>query len=131
MGMGLARINPEPWVSRPHPGPRAKPLALTAAQREAVEAAVRPAKTEVRKVRRAEALLLMAAGVGGGDIAMLLGVHGWTVEKWKARFAAASDPVAKLADAPRSGRPASLSPRPTVRGSKPPRASRRETSASR
>ncbi len=124
-------INPEPWVSGRHPGPRAKPFALTPEQREAVEAAVRPGKTEVRKARRAEALLLMAAGVGGSDIAMLVGVHGRTVEKWKARFAGVSDPVAKLADAPRSGRPPSVSRTPTARGSKRRRARLRGTSGSR
>src|SRR4030065_1581180 len=108
-------VDPDPWGNRPPPGPRAKPLPLSAEQREAVEAALRPAKTELRIARRAQALLLMAAGVGGGDIAVLVGVHLRTVEKWKARFAGANDPVAKLADAPRSGRPPSLSRTPMGR----------------
>lgn len=102
-------IDPEPWVKRPHPGPRAERFPLTRQQREAVEAAIRPGTTEVRRAKRGQALLLMADGVGSDDIAMLLGVHVRTVFEWKKRFAGAEDPVAKLADAPRSGRPPSLS----------------------
>ena len=103
-------IDPAPWVMRAHPGPRATPFPLAAEQRERVEAAIRPAKTEARILKRAEALLLMAEGVGSGDIAMLLGVHVRTVFRWKARFATTEDPAATLTDAPRSGRPPSLSP---------------------
>jgi len=111
-------IDPEPWVNRPHPGPRAKRFPLTLKQRVAIEEAIRPATTEVRQAKRAEAVLLMAQGVGSGDIAMVLGVHVRTVFKWKARFAGVEDPVAKLADAPRSGRPPSLSRTQTPRASK-------------
>jgi len=124
-------IDPERWVARPHPGPRATPLPLTRAQREAVEAELRPAKTERRVAKRGQALLLMAAGVGSADIAMLVDVHVRTVFKWKARIGKAADPVAMLADAPRSGRPASLSRRPTPRASKPKRAGSRATRACR
>lgn len=115
-------IDPQPWVTRAHPGPRAKPFPLATEQREAVQAAIRPAKTEARVLRRAEALLLMADGVGAGDIAMLLGVHLRTVFRWRSRFARVDDPAAKLVDAPRSGRPISLSRMPTQRASKPRRA---------
>jgi hypothetical protein len=108
-------IDPEPWLTRPHPGPRAKPLALSPEQREAVEAAIRPAKAEKRMVRRGEALLLMAAGVSQHDVARMLGVHPRTAEKWRSRFLRADDPVSKLADAPRSGRPPSLSRTPRRR----------------
>ena len=72
-------INPEPWVARTHPGPRATPYPLTAEQCEAVETAIRPATTEVRVARRGQALLLLAAGVGAEDVAMLVGVHVRTV----------------------------------------------------
>ena len=102
-------IDPEPWVTRPHPGPRAKPLSLTRSQREAVEAAIRPAKAEKRVVQRGEALLLMAAGVSQHDVARALGVHARTAEKWRQRFLDSDDPVSLLADAPRPGRPPSLS----------------------
>jgi hypothetical protein len=110
-------IDPAPWANRVHPGPRAAALPLTAKQREAVLAAVRPAKTELRVAKRAQALLLMAAGVGPSDIVRLLGVHPRTVEKWKARFVGVDDVAAKLADAPRSGRPPSLSRTRTRRAS--------------
>ena len=124
-------IQAEPWVSRAHPGPRAKPYPLTPEQRQRVEAAIRPAKTEARVLKRAEALLLMAEGVGSGDIAKLLGIHVRTVFKWKARFSETEDPAAKLTDAPRCGRPVSLSPMPPPRASKPKRADHPKTSGSR
>ena len=108
-------IDPEPWVTRSHPGPRARRVPLSRKQQQTVEAAIRPRKAEARQVRRGQALLLMAAGVGSEDIAMLVGIHVRTVFRWKQRFKDAEDPVAKLADSPRSGRPASLSPRPTRR----------------
>jgi hypothetical protein len=120
-------IDAERWVTRAHPGPRAKPFPLASDQRERVEEALRPATTEARVLKRGEALLLMAAGVGSGDIAALLGVHVRTVFRWKSRFAGAEDPVAKLADDPRSGRPISLSRTPTPRASKPKPADRPKT----
>ena len=109
-------INPTPWVTRAHPGPRAQRRELSPEQREAAEAALLPDKAEARVVRRAQALLLMADGVGAGDIAKILGVRVRTVFKWRKRFKV-TDPIAKLTDAPRSGRPASLSPKRTLRGS--------------
>src|SRR5262245_65546764 len=101
-------INPKPWANRQHPGPRTVALPISAEQRADLEAAMRPDKAEKRVVRRAQAVLLMADAVPAGDIAMLLGVHVRTVEKWRRRFCCL-DPVSKLADAPRTGRPRSLS----------------------
>ncbi len=106
-------IDPTRWAHRPHPGPRTVPLELSAEQRMDLEAALRPEKAEQRIVRRAQAVLLMAEGVPACDIAMLLGVHPRTVEKWRTRFTC-PDPVKKLADAPRSGRPRALSRTPTL-----------------
>ena len=108
-------IDPEPWVTRPHPGPRAKPLSLSRSQRDAVEAAIRPATAEKRVVQRGQALLLMADGVSQHDVARALGVHPRTAEKWRRRFRSADDPVSMLADAPRPGRPPSLSRTPSRR----------------
>lgn len=124
-------IDPEPWVARPHPGPRAKPLPLTPEERQVIEAAIRPAKTEVRVAKRGQALLLLAAGVGSEDVAMLVDVHVRTVFKWKARFRKIEDPAQKLVDGPRSGRPPSLSRKPTPHASRLQRVSRRRTSGSR
>lgn len=75
---------------------------------------MRPAKAEQRVVRRAQALLMMADGVPGTDIARLLGVDVATVQKWRRRFEC-ENPGDKLADAPRSGRPPSLSRTPSQR----------------
>ncbi|MGH7440969.1 MAG: helix-turn-helix domain-containing protein [Polyangiaceae bacterium] len=72
----------------------------------------------------------MAAGVSQGDAARALGVHERTVQKWRHRFLHAEDPVSKLADAPRSGRPISLSRTRTLPASKPRRAGPPKTSAS-
>jgi hypothetical protein len=81
---------------------------LSEEDRAAIAAAMRPAKAEQRVVRRAQALLMMADGVPGTDIARVLGVHVRTVQDWRQRFDCEA-PVDKLADAPRSGRPRSLS----------------------
>ena len=109
-------IDPTPWAGRVHPGPRTVPLELSAGQRMDLDAVLRREKAENRIVRRAHALLFMAEGVPASDIAMVLGVHARTVERWRVRFTC-SDPVIKLADAPRSGRPPSLSRKPTARRS--------------
>jgi len=117
-------IEPAHWAERPHPGPRAERLALTSDQRDAVEALLGCGTTELRVARRAQALLLMADGVGLGDIARLMGVHVRSVEEWRSRFKKAANPVATLADAPRSGRPPSLSRKRTPQGSSPKRVDR-------
>jgi hypothetical protein len=109
-------IDATSWVDRPHRGPRAEVLVLAKRQRDAVEAAIRPAKAEKRIVLRGEAVLLMVQGVGPNDVARILGVHPRTVWRWKKRFGTADDVVSQLADAPRSGRPPSLSPTPTRPG---------------
>jgi transposase len=85
-------------------------FALSDEAREAIEAAMRPATAEKRVVLRAQAVLLFADGVGATDVARLLGVNPRTATKWKKRFSV-QDPLARLADAPRSGRPPSLFPR--------------------
>jgi transposase len=74
---------------------------------------LRPDKVEKRVWRRGEALLFMADGVPATDIAKVLGVDIRTVQRWKNRFDC-DEPAKKLADAPRSGRPPSLSRRKTA-----------------
>lgn len=96
-------------AGRAHGGRPTVPLVLGAEERARVEGAIRPAKAEQRIVRRAQAVLMMADGVPGADIARLLGVHERTVERWRQRFDC-DNPGDMLADAPRSGRPPSLSP---------------------
>ena len=104
-------------AGRPHGGRPTIPILLSEEDRAAIAAAMRPAKAEQRIVRRAQALLMMADGVPGTDIARVLGVHVRTVQDWRRRFDGEA-PVDKLADAPRSGRPPFLSPTPMQPGSK-------------
>lgn len=109
-----------PLVDRPHPGRPTVPLALAREERRHVEAALRPRKAEQRIVKRAKALLMLADGVAAMDVAKFLHINERTVRRWRKRFACAK-PSEKLADAPRSGRPASLSPKRTRRASSPKR----------
>lgn len=106
-------IDSTPWANRPHPGRRTVPLKLSLDQRADIEMAMRPEKAERRIVLRAQALLFLADGVTASDIAMVLGVHERSVFRWRKRFEC-EHPETKLADAPRSGRPPSLSRKPTA-----------------
>jgi hypothetical protein len=99
-------------AGRAHGGRPTVPIVLSAEERKRIEAAMRPAKAEQRIVRRAQALLMMADGVPATDIARLLGAHVRTVHGWRRRFDG-ERPGEKLADAPRSGRPPSLSRTPS------------------
>ena len=101
-------------AGRAHGGRPTVPLVLAAIERKKIEAAIRPARAEQRVVRRAQAVLMMADAVPAGDIARLLGVHPRTVEEWRRRFDCPT-PSERLADAPRSGRPPSLSRTPSQR----------------
>ena len=98
-------------AGRAHGGRPTVAIALSVEERARVEATMHPAKAEQRIVRRAQALLMMADGVPATDIARLLGAHVRTVHRWHRRFRSES-PVDQLADAPRSGRPPSLSRMP-------------------
>jgi hypothetical protein len=90
------------------------PVSLTREQRAQVEAELRRGKVEKRVYLRARALLMMADGTPANRVAWALHIHERTAEKWRARFRRA-DPVAMLADAPRAGRPHSLSRKPPAR----------------
>ncbi len=106
-------INATPWAGRRHHGPPTVPLEVSAEDRARLEAMLGPGKVEKRIFLRGQALLLLAEGVPGCDIAMLLGVHERTVFRWKKRFDTDS-PLKRLSDAPRTGRPPSLSPKKTA-----------------
>jgi hypothetical protein len=94
-------------------GPPTIPIALTAEQRQQVEAMLRRGKVEKRVYLRGRALLMMADGVPANRIAWELRVHERTTERWRQRFQQ-GDPLRMLADAHRSGRPRSLSRTPTA-----------------
>jgi hypothetical protein len=99
-----------PLVARPHRGRRTIPLVLPAPDRAQARAAIQGVQAEHRVALRAQALLMMADGVAAADVAVVLGVHERTVFRWRKRFAC-ENPSAKLADAPRSGRPPSAGPK--------------------
>jgi hypothetical protein len=120
-------IDPTPWVNRPHPGRKTVALPLRRAHRAELEATLRRTTTEQRVARRAQGLLLLADGVAAPDVAMLVGVHERTVEAWRKRFRDADNPLERLADAPRAGRPPSLSRTPTSRAWSPRRVARPAT----
>jgi len=88
---------------------------LRSEEREKIEAIVRTPSTQQRIARRGQAVLLFADSVATADVAMLVGVNERTARKWKKRFLCES-PADKLADAPRSGRPPSLSRPPMPQG---------------
>lgn len=106
-------IDATPWANRRHNGRPTVPLEVSVEDRARLEAMLGPGKVEKRIFLRGQALLLLADGVPGCDIAMLLGVHERTVFKWKKRFDT-DNPLNRLTDAPRTGRPPSLSPRRTA-----------------
>ena len=82
-------IEYEALAVRPHGGRPTVPIVLSAEARAQIAGVMRPAKAEQRVVRRAQALLMMADGAPGTDIARVLGVHVRTVQD---RVAAADEP---------------------------------------
>src|SRR5258708_34775744 len=95
-------------AGRAHGGRPTVPVVLSAEERARIEGMMRPAKAEQRIVRRAHALLMMADGGPGTDIARLLGVHADTVQKWR-RWVDRDSSAHKPTETPRSGRPHPLS----------------------
>jgi transposase len=90
------------------------PLELSAEERAALAAVLRPATVEKRVALRAQAVLLMADAVPAVDIAKLLGVHKDTVGDWRKHRCRGPAPSQQLKDAPRSGRPRALSRKQTA-----------------
>ena len=82
-------------------------LDLSPEARSELEAVLRTGTAELRVARRAQALLLLADDVPQSRVAQLVGVDERTVRKWRARFDR-PDPLTRLADAPRPGRPRSF-----------------------
>jgi transposase len=91
-----------------------------------LEARLRLPTVEKRIFLRGQALLMLADGVTASDVSRLLGVHLRTVKKWRKRFHR-DNPLERLEDAQRPGRPPSLSRTPTARRSSPKLAGHRVT----
>ncbi len=96
MGPFAATIQPMPY-------PPAAPLVISEPEAEALRALIRAGTTEQRTATRARVILRAAAGTGNGAIADELSISPTTVLLWRRRFG--RDRLARLGDAPRSGRP--------------------------
>jgi transposase len=105
----------------------APPVALTEAQREDLQRTCRSTSAPRAAVLRARIVLLAAGGWPSDEIAQELVTNQMTVSKWRRRFA--QQGMAGLEDAPRPGRPASVSAaqlnRVLVEVTRPPQARRR------
>ena len=85
---------------------RVRVLTVSDADRAELARRVRAKGSAARDVERARIVLLAADGVPGKQIAARVGCAEPTVVMWRSRFAARG--LAGLADAPRSGRPATI-----------------------
>lgn len=106
-------IDSTPWAGRPRPGPSPVPLHLKSKDRARLEAEIKLPTVERRVLLRGQAVLLLEDGVAAPDVAKLLGIHPRTIFRWKVRFNC-DEPLEKLKDAPRPGRPHSLSRKPSA-----------------
>jgi len=84
-------------------------IVVLAADRKRLERLARAPSTPAGLSRRARAVLLMAEGLSGMEIAQRIGYTWVQVSRLRRRFAEAG--VAGLADRPRSGRPAAVTAR--------------------
>src|SRR5258708_32982352 len=93
----------------------AEPVTVLPEQREALERLVRTHSTPQQLALRARMILHAADGVGVRESARELDVWPKTVRYWRQRWREAPDGQSvpeRLCDAPRSGAPATYTPRP-------------------
>ncbi|MFF3127369.1 IS630 family transposase [Streptomyces sp. NPDC057908] len=90
------------------PVPAARPITLTAAERQRLKKAAYGHKTPHQTRVRSQIVLLATRGRSNARIALEVGVHVDTVRTWRGRFADGGLPA--LADRRRSGRPARFTP---------------------
>src|SRR6059036_25785 len=88
---------------------RVRPIAVSAADRRELERLQRSSAARAGLSRRARAVLLMAQGLAGVEIAERIGYTVVQVSRLRRRFAEAG--VTGLADRPRSGRPLTITAR--------------------
>src|SRR4051812_50220802 len=99
------------------PGPKPPSVELTSEERGDLEGLVRRHKTGQQLADRARIVLLAADGKNNSEIARELGLEPDTVRLWRRRWLnlagvalADLDVADRLADAPRSGTPARVTP---------------------
>ena len=99
------------------PGPRPPSVEVTGQERAELERLVRRHTTGQQLAERARIVRPAADGLNNSAVARAVGVDVDTVRKWRGRWRSSRDvPVAelgvaaRLADAPRSGTPARISP---------------------
>jgi transposase len=104
------------------PGPKPPVVEVTAEERAELERVVRRHATGQQLAERARLVLLMAAGQNNSEAARAVGVDVDTARKWRTRWRWARDVplaelgvAARLADAPRSGAPARITPEQVAR----------------
>ena len=116
------------------PGPAALPITLTIDERLLLERLVRAQHTSQVLALRARLVLAAAAGATNAAIARQLHYDVDTVRCWRTRWATTTvgTPAERLADAPRSGAPARITPEAVCQlmalACEPPRASDRPIS---
>jgi transposase len=104
------------------PGPKPPPIEVSAEERAELERLVRRHTTGQQLAERARIVLLMADGRNNSEVARAVAVDVDTVRKWRTRWCRSRGaPVAelrvaaRLADAPRPGTPARITPEPVCR----------------
>lgn len=95
------------------PHPQKYPVALTDAERKALETFVSSGQKKAREITRARILLLADAGNQDSEIQALLGLSRPTVCAMRRKYAQADDAhiLDVLKDAPRAGRPIQIDTR--------------------
>lgn len=90
---------------------RPTPIILSEAERSELEVLIRSHSTPQHLARRARMIVMAADGIGVGETAQQLGLWRKGVSFWRARWLAGGGTAAeRLADAPRSGAPAIITP---------------------
>ncbi len=104
------------------PGPKPPRVDLTGEERRELEGLIRRHKTGQQIAERARIVLLAADGLNNSEIARQLTLEPETVRLWRQRWlsftgVAVADlgVAARLADAPRSGTPARITPEQVAR----------------
>lgn len=93
------------------PGPKPPEILLTTEERSELDRLIRARTTGQQVAVRARMVRLAADGLRTEEIARRLQVDSDTVRHWRARWGTRQGSVtARLADAPKSGRPARISP---------------------